>query len=1076
MCFWKARHINVRGSQAPSPERLWALHNLGQEISLKEATKTDGQMFGEGCYDCYDYDALEVLELLQGLIRTRLSLQPSLNASQSPVSCLQITSLEEDQSEIVQTDECTTVFLAQLAGTQLNGFRHQVKGLIITEPNGRERMLLFRSVGHRANPLRVRSTTSMPTEGTPMTKNPPATPSTTGPVPMRHHYTLKVHTAPPRQGDVGCKQLKQRRSDDQGPPTRYLRRWYSISTSYLVESDGGYLGLGPDSRGAQAKRTNNPQARNLNARLSFKTLKPSSRHNANQADVSSNPFSHLQSPVPRLTIHSPLHRLQTRHSTNISFITFASAPYKTILSLHIAGLSTTGEDGGSFTHRQRTTTETPHPSHRPRIFLLNPSHQLQTSNINLLPPSTVSVSAATMTHGIKARSLSSLNFLAANPPQYPVNPTEEKQEPLILYIARVPGGQDVFLTPSKPQLKNVTSEDVNNSFYYIHLEQPGESPLPSPPSRGADTPRSSFDDSGRVVPDRIPRKPLPPGAKVIPSGSTTTTIASPKDEVSPPPKPPRHRGQQLPHQENQAEPWHRGNHEQLKGQQQHEKQYLHPPHPRPWSAQAEPPRQTTSDGRPRPQSAQSLRWSGDGKNFYSVEDPPDLPTSPRSPGRPLGPRPPPTQRMSASDHDILRSRAPPLQPHGEPNVEPFVSASAPRRLPPRPAARSRPTSRSPSPVRFHNSVAVPYTLQLIRRDLATGHQWNVASITSSRLESSLDDEYEYTDFDTAGLGTQDRRRTTSAPQPEIDITVQTSGYAKFRGMPSRKGAEAAKLSIVGGAGSGGSHVSLPPPGPSASGADEVGSVRSVRSGQPGFGTGFFHRRLVMTYTKTWAAGLREKLSTINSTEDGDNQQQAEQAEQPWRRGHERNASSISATSYESVQSHDDPSTNADSGGNNIITAPGHGLRPKGYMFTSPWHGTCCFRTGNGGRSLKLRHSLSDCNPTSAQHASSRGATVDVSELRFNLPGRELFSSKTKDKAGHLGRLIRGGRSRDGDDDEDDDEPWDPTSLGREKAGGGNRGKRAKLGKLIIYPEGLKMLDLVVAANMGVWWGAWERSF
>jgi len=44
-----------------------------------------------------------------------------------------------------------------------------------------------------------------------------------------------------------------------------------------------------------------------------------------------------------------------------------------------------------------------------------------------------------------------------------------------------------------------------------------------------------------------------------------------------------------------------------------------------------------------------------------------------------------------------------------------------------------------------------------------------------------------------------------------------------------------------------------------------------------------------------------------------------------------------------------------------------------------------------------------------------------------------------------------------------------------KAGGGNRGKRAKMGKLIIAEDGLKMLDLVVAANIGIWWAAWEKS-
>jgi hypothetical protein len=48
------------------------------------------------------------------------------------------------------------------------------------------------------------------------------------------------------------------------------------------------------------------------------------------------------------------------------------------------------------------------------------------------------------------------------------------------------------------------------------------------------------------------------------------------------------------------------------------------------------------------------------------------------------------------------------------------------------------------------------------------------------------------------------------------------------------------------------------------------------------------------------------------------------------------------------------------------------------------------------------------------------------------------------------------------------------SLGQEKAGGGFGGKQAKLGKLIVHPDGVVMLDLLVAANVGLWWRAWER--
>jgi hypothetical protein len=48
------------------------------------------------------------------------------------------------------------------------------------------------------------------------------------------------------------------------------------------------------------------------------------------------------------------------------------------------------------------------------------------------------------------------------------------------------------------------------------------------------------------------------------------------------------------------------------------------------------------------------------------------------------------------------------------------------------------------------------------------------------------------------------------------------------------------------------------------------------------------------------------------------------------------------------------------------------------------------------------------------------------------------------------------------------------TLGQEYAGGGMTGKQAKLGKLIIEGEGLQMLDLIVAANMALWFRAYEK--
>lgn len=49
------------------------------------------------------------------------------------------------------------------------------------------------------------------------------------------------------------------------------------------------------------------------------------------------------------------------------------------------------------------------------------------------------------------------------------------------------------------------------------------------------------------------------------------------------------------------------------------------------------------------------------------------------------------------------------------------------------------------------------------------------------------------------------------------------------------------------------------------------------------------------------------------------------------------------------------------------------------------------------------------------------------------------------------------------------------SLGQEFAGGGFGGKQAKLGKIILEDEGLKMMDLLVAANLGLWWRAYEKA-
>ncbi|KAI4252924.1 MAG: hypothetical protein LQ352_003996 [Teloschistes flavicans] len=154
---------------------------------------------------------------------------------------------------------------------------------------------------------------------------------------------------------------------------------------------------------------------------------------------------------------------------------------------------------------------------------------------------------------------------------------------------------------------------------------------------------------------------------------------------------------------------------------------------------------------------------------------------------------------------------------------------------------------------------------------------------------------------------------------------------------------------------------------------------------------------------------------------------------------------------------------------------------RGYRFPSPWNGTCDFSSGFTGQTLRCKHTA----PTPGSPA------VTVSELRFNLPSSSTTSvasprmlrspdlPTTAKRASYFSSRHRS-ESSIGEDHTQHVLVADPMDhpnllLGREKAGGGFGGKQAKLGKLIVEAEGLKMLDLVVAANMGLWWKAYEKS-
>ncbi|TGJ78731.1 hypothetical protein E0Z10_g10036 [Xylaria hypoxylon] len=584
-----------------------------------------------------------------------------------------------------------------------------------------------------------------------------------------------------------------------------------------------------------------------------------------------------------------------------------------------------------------------------------------------------------MSEYVEARSLAVLNQLATNPPQYPTKPNETRQDPLTLYISRVPGTRDIILSTLKPQVKNVTAGDVASSLYYVHFQPPENEPLVAlNQSRHPASPRSSGESSR----PRIHRKPVP---------NTPGQPASGIAPIAPAAAP------------------------------EHDNPGYEPPTRKP------------------------ILGAALGK--LSEPQPSNYTSTLAGYGMPHGPKSPST---SAVKHN-----APPLTSISHP---PHHIEDQPQSRPARPGNGRYPPDLTDAPYPTHNSAAsahvplstgrrpfTPFSLTLIRRDPSSGQQWNVGKVASFQLENPdlIDDEKHH------------------PASPSIQIHLDTSGYAKFRGMPT--GSE------VGLRGS----LDLRP----GSSSSPTSQFFNAPTGIPT--SGAFERRVKMTYSPSFTASLRQHFRGSSSIDQGRSTSPIKPS------GHRRDNSSTSMGSF---------GGDFDGSDAPIITQPAPGLKPRGYMFYSPWDGRCEFVTGKAGRSLRCRHVLPSYgvglyNPlahgSDSEHGDERPRpdnTRPISELRFNLPSNELLADKKSAEGGmrardHLqSQFNRMVAKAQGLDDSDDGDLYSDLSLGREKAGGGNRGKRAKMGKLIVFDEGLKMLDLAVAANVGIWWTTWERTY
>ncbi|AEO60439.1 hypothetical protein MYCTH_2309641 [Thermothelomyces thermophilus ATCC 42464] len=639
----------------------------------------------------------------------------------------------------------------------------------------------------------------------------------------------------------------------------------------------------------------------------------------------------------------------------------------------------------------------------------------------------------------EAGSLSAINYLAANPPQYPYHP--EVREPLTLYISRVPGAQDIILSTFRPREKTVTGEDITSSLYYVHLDSPEDGLLavPQRPDNAA-SPRSSS-ESARSA---IPRKPLPPQAKVAGPDHGALSSNEPCQRTTPTSVP----------------------------------QSLGPGH----LAPPLDPDPQLQDG------AIDLTGYRENPVFRKrrsgvASETPDHPTGPTPSAtassiarKPLNPaasalETPPHVEIGVADHNAPRGPATPASPERK------GSPLRPGRTAHTEQSRGRPSS-------------VAFSLTVIRRDPTSGTQCNVGKITSfvtnvptpETADPSLDPD------NMGGLPSHAQK---------ISIRLETSGYAKYRDMPTKADVEDAYRL-----------------GPGQSFSQQLRQSLDLGAG-PARGKfptsrtawetdeGGFAREVVMSYTASWKSNLVkafQRKDRPGSPVHGE----GPSPEVPSARKsfHARHGSASTIGSVDSADGIHSPT---------LITRPGPGLKPRGYVFVSPWGGRCEFRTSIDGRSLRCRHIL---DPATARidprelsqsirdaQAMGRSRTEElasalvgakqVSELRFSLPqGNSLRSHEGDGKPPPKGRnrlsgqfsklLHRRAQSSDEEPEAVDElDSYDEgtaldLSLGKERAGGGAKGNKAKLGKLIIYDEGLKMLDLVVAANVGVWWTTWGR--
>lgn len=408
------------------------------------------------------------------------------------------------------------------------------------------------------------------------------------------------------------------------------------------------------------------------------------------------------------------------------------------------------------------------------------------------PNSSTSFTDSKMDSSITANSLAELTDLAANPPIDPRNSSiRAPSDQLILYIARVPGSKDIFLSPIRPREKTVTAEDVNSCLYYLHATGTRHDSIISsqsiPEGRAIDAPpippvhRSQVNLRPQGRSEKRHSLPYVKPPLPVENGYGPSSFGQPLGSNGLPKPVNRYQENRLPQRPYASQP--------SLDQSPPNQRSFH----RPASYISSPARQSTYPPPERLQLFQDRVQINSTPNRQQSYPPPERqqPFSPpqqkllpnglpvKIKRKPVGQPPKPLSiqsnvangyNVNAGEYQRRKRMSYPQSPNSPPypihDVFPNAEDFRPKRhLPPSPMSPGSDFTKmytstdslsvkplqSPPP-----SSTIVTGLTLIRRDVANGQQWNVASLVNTSSSSF------------------------GHPIP-IDITINSPGYSKFVG-------------------------------------------------------------------------------------------------------------------------------------------------------------------------------------------------------------------------------------------------------------------------------------------------------